>query len=110
MNSQQQDPKPEDEATKEQGQADDRRRKDQSEKLERDRADEAGRRSRRGTCDGARFFQVSGGGSAPPVPGRGAGHPPATSAAPSAGRSSPELNPRLPAAAGIPSFADAASP
>ena len=47
--NQQQDPKPEDEATKEQGQADDRRRKDQSEKIERDRADEAGRRSREGT-------------------------------------------------------------
>ena len=40
---------PDDEASKEQGQADDRRRKDQSEKLERDRADEAGRRAREGT-------------------------------------------------------------
>lgn len=49
MSTEQQSPKPEDEATKEQGQADDRRRKDQSEKLERDRADEAGRRSREGT-------------------------------------------------------------
>ena len=48
-NEQQHDVKPEDEATKEQGQADDRRRKDQTEKLERDRADEAGRRSREGT-------------------------------------------------------------
>ncbi len=49
MSDQQHDPKPEDEATKEQGQADDRRKKDQSEKLERDRADEAGRRAREGT-------------------------------------------------------------
>ena len=49
MSSEQQDPKPQDEASKEQGQADDRRRKDQTEKLERDRADEAGRRSREGT-------------------------------------------------------------
>ncbi len=49
MSDQQRDPKPEDEATKEQGQADDRRRKDQSEKLDRDRADEAGRRAREGT-------------------------------------------------------------
>jgi hypothetical protein len=49
MSSEQQDPKPENEATKEQGQADDRRRKDETEKLERDRADEAGRRSREGT-------------------------------------------------------------
>jgi hypothetical protein len=47
--SNEQDPKPEDEASKEQGQANDRRRKDESEKLERDRADEAGRRSREGT-------------------------------------------------------------
>jgi hypothetical protein len=46
---QQQDPKPDDEASMEQGQADDRRRKDQSEKLERDRADAAGRRAREGT-------------------------------------------------------------
>jgi hypothetical protein len=49
MSSEQQDPKPENEASKEQGQADDRRRKDETEKLERDRADEAGRRSREGT-------------------------------------------------------------
>lgn len=49
MSNEQQEPKPEDEATREQGLADDRRRKDQSEKLERDRADEAGRRSREGT-------------------------------------------------------------
>jgi hypothetical protein len=49
MSIEQQDRKPEDEATTEQGQADDRRRKDQVEKLERDRADEAGRRSREGT-------------------------------------------------------------
>lgn len=49
MSNEQHDVKPEDEATKEQGQADDRRRKDQTEKLERDRADEAGRRSREGT-------------------------------------------------------------
>jgi hypothetical protein len=46
---QQQDPKPDDEATREQGQADDRRRQDQTEKLERDRADAAGRRAREGT-------------------------------------------------------------
>jgi hypothetical protein len=49
MSDEQQDAKPENETTKEQGQADDRRRKDQTEKLERDRADEAGRRSREGT-------------------------------------------------------------
>lgn len=49
MTSQPQNPKPEDEASHEQDQADDRRKKDQSEKLERDRADEAGRRSREGT-------------------------------------------------------------
>lgn len=49
MSNQQHDVKPEDEATKEQDQADDRRRKDQTEKVERDRADEAGRRSREGT-------------------------------------------------------------
>jgi hypothetical protein len=49
MSTEQKDPKPDDEASKEQGQADDRRRKDQTEKLERDRADEAGRRSREGT-------------------------------------------------------------
>jgi len=49
MNEEQRDLAPEDEASKEQGQADDRRRKDQSEKLERDRADEAGRRAREGT-------------------------------------------------------------
>jgi hypothetical protein len=49
MSEQQQDPKPDDEAALEQGQADDRRRKDQSEKVERDRADAAGRRSREGT-------------------------------------------------------------
>ena len=42
-------PKPEDEASHEQDQADNRRKKDESEKLERDRADEAGRRSREGT-------------------------------------------------------------
>jgi hypothetical protein len=45
----QQDPNPDDEATMEQGQADDRRRKDASEKIERDRADAAGRRAREGT-------------------------------------------------------------
>ena len=45
----QQDPKPDNEATMEQGQADDRRRKDASEKIERDRADAAGRRAREGT-------------------------------------------------------------
>jgi hypothetical protein len=49
MSDQKQDPKPDDEATMEQGQADDRRRKDQSEKVERDRADAAGRRAREGT-------------------------------------------------------------
>jgi len=49
MSDQQQDPKPDDEASMEQGQADDRRRKDASEKIERDRADAAGRRAREGT-------------------------------------------------------------
>jgi hypothetical protein len=49
MSNQQQDPKTDEQASREQGQADDRRRKDETEKLERDRADEAGRRSREGT-------------------------------------------------------------
>jgi hypothetical protein len=49
MSDQQRDPKPDEQASREQGQADDRRRKDETEKLERDRADEAGRRSREGT-------------------------------------------------------------
>jgi hypothetical protein len=49
MSDQQRDPKPEEQPSREQGQADDRRRKDETEKLERDRADEAGRRSREGT-------------------------------------------------------------
>jgi hypothetical protein len=49
MSDQQQDPKREEQPSREQGQADDRRRKDETEKLERDRADEAGRRSREGT-------------------------------------------------------------
>jgi hypothetical protein len=39
----------EEQAAKEQGQADERRRKDETEKVERDRADEAGRQSREGT-------------------------------------------------------------
>ena len=39
----------EEQAVKEQGQADERRRKDETEKIERDRADEAGRQSREGT-------------------------------------------------------------